>query len=218
MPISHNDGSGFGSGANGDLQSLIRNVSTRSVFFLQQYLLRPGLIGSVAPSSQALAREMLDWLELGSAQAVLEVGPGTGAFTKALLPRLSKDCRVVLIELNADFAATLRRNFPGVKIYNESVAHARSICDREGIAAVDCIVSGLPWASFPQPLQKSCLAAIAGVLRPGGQFVTFAYRGVDMLPRARRFRDNLDRCFREVTTSRTVHWNLPPAAVYRCRL
>jgi phosphatidylethanolamine/phosphatidyl-N-methylethanolamine N-methyltransferase len=212
------NGGRFDAGAPGDLQTLLRSVSTRSMFFFQQYILRPGLIGSVAPSSQALAREMLDWLELDRAQAVLEVGPGTGAFTKALLPRVRKECRVVLIELNADFVATLRRHFPGVTIYNESVANARSICDREGIAHADCIVSGLPWASFPPALQKSCLAAIAGVLRPGGQFVTFAYRGVDMLPRARRFRENLDRCFREVTTSRTVTWNLPPAAVYRCRL
>lgn len=218
MPANHNSDGMFGSGPNGNLQSLLRDVSTRSMFFLQQYLLRPALIGAVAPSSQALAREMLDWLELDTAKAVLEVGPGTGAFTKALLPRVRKDCRVVLIELNADFAATLRRNFPGITLYNESVANARSICDREGLAAVDCIVSGLPWASFEPPLQKSCLAGISSVLRPGGQFVTFAYRGVDMLPRARRFRDNLERCFREVTTSRTVAWNLPPAAVYRCRL
>lgn len=208
----------LGGGANGDLQSLLRDVSTRSMFFLQQYILRPATIGAVIPSSQALAREMMDWLELDRARAVLEVGPGTGAFTKALLPRVGKQCRVVLIELNSDFVATLRRAFPGVTVYNESVANARSICDREGIAAADCIVSGLPWASFEPSLQKTCLAAISSVLRPGGQFVTFAYRGVDMLPRARRFRDHLERCFREVTTSRTVAWNLPPAAVYRCRL
>ncbi|MGH9789682.1 MAG: class I SAM-dependent methyltransferase [Candidatus Acidiferrales bacterium] len=180
--------------------------------------MKPAIVGAVMPSSGALAREMVSWLELDRARAVLEFGPGTGAFTKAILPRISKDCRLILIELNRDFVEVLHRRFPGVKVYNESVANARSICDREGIGMVDCIVSGLPWASFPPALQKSCLAAVAGVLRPGGQFVTFAYRGVDMLPRARRFRDNLETCFREVTTSRTVAWNLPPACVYRCRL
>ncbi len=190
----------------------------RPLLFLHQYVVKPAIVGAVMPSSQALAREMVSWLELDRARAVLEFGPGTGAFTKAILPRISKDCRLVLIELNRDFVGVLHRSFPGVKVYNESVASARSICDREGIAMVDCIVSGLPWASFPQALQKSCLAAISSVLRPGGQFVTFAYRGVDMLPRARRFRDNLEACFREVTTSRTVAWNFPPACVYRCRL
>ncbi|MGH9789680.1 MAG: class I SAM-dependent methyltransferase [Candidatus Acidiferrales bacterium] len=190
----------------------------RPLLFLHQYVVKPAIVGAVVPSSPALAREMVSWLELDRARAVLEFGPGTGAFTKAILPRISKDCRLVLIELNRDFVEVLHRRFPGVKVYNESVANARSICDREGMGMVDCIVSGLPWASFPPALQKSCLAAIAGVLRPGGQFVTFAYRGVDMLPRARRFRDNLETCFREVTTSRTVAWNLPPACVYRCRL
>ncbi|MGH9815078.1 MAG: class I SAM-dependent methyltransferase [Candidatus Acidiferrales bacterium] len=190
----------------------------RPLLFLHQYVVKPAIVGAVVPSSPALAREMVSWLELDRARAVLEFGPGTGAFTKAILPRMSKDCRLVLIELNRDFVEVLHRRFPGVKVYNESVANARSICDREGIGMVDCIVSGLPWASFPPALQKSCLAAIASVLRPGGQFVTFAYRGVDMLPRARRFRDNLETCFREITTSRTVAWNLPPACVYRCRL
>lgn len=190
----------------------------RPLLFLHQYVVKPAIVGAVVPSSPALAREMVSWLELDRARAVLEFGPGTGAFTKAILPRISKDCRLVLIELNRNFVEVLHRRFPGVKVYNDSVANARGICDREGMGMVDCIVSGLPWASFPQPLQKRCLAAIASVLRPGGQFVTFAYRGVDMLPRARRFRDNLEACFREVTTSRTVTWNLPPACVYRCRL
>jgi len=204
--------------AHGTAAEMIRSASVRSLLFLEQYLLRPAIVGAVAPSSQALAREMVAWLELDTARAVLEFGPGTGAFTKALLPRINRDCRLILIELNRDFVHVLNRNFPAVKVYNESVANARSICDREGIGMVDCIVSGLPWASFPQGLQKNCLCAIKEVLRPGGQFVTFAYRGVDMLPRARRFRESLDACFREVSTSRTVAWNMPPAHVYRCRI
>jgi len=203
--------------ANGTAE-MFRSASTRSILFLEQYLLRPGRTGAVLPSSQALAREMVAWLELDRARHVLEFGPGTGAFTKALLPKLHNDCRLILIELNPDFVKVLNRNFPTVKVYNDSVANARAICDREGIDKVDCIVSGLPWAGFPQALQTNCLCAIKNVLRPGGQFVTFAYRGVDLLPRARRFRESLDQCFREVSTSKTVTWNVPPAHVYRCRL
>jgi len=86
----------FDAGAPGDLQSLLRHVSTRSMFFFQQYILRPASIGAVAPSSQALAREMLDWLELESAQAVLEVGPGTGSMTEALAELLGIEDTVEL--------------------------------------------------------------------------------------------------------------------------
>jgi phosphatidylethanolamine/phosphatidyl-N-methylethanolamine N-methyltransferase len=91
------------------------------------------------------------------------------------------------------------------------------LCDRQGIAQVDCIVSGLPWASFPDDMQTQYLDAMMTVLKPGGQFVTFAYLQGLLLPAGRRFRRKLDHYFSRVDRSRTVWLNLPPAFVYRCR-
>ncbi len=185
--------------------------------FLREYFLRPGTIGAVMPSSKSLAEEMISWLELDAATAILEYGPGTGPFTEALLPRLPPACRFVMIELNPVFAELLREKFPGRTIVQDSVARARTICDQHGIGFADSIVSGLPWASFPAALQQECLDAMMTVLRPGGQFVTFAYLPAMVTPAARRFRRMLGRYFSTVSTSRTIWENLPPAFVYRCR-
>lgn len=185
--------------------------------FLYEYGLRPGMVGAVAPSSKALAREMVAGLGLESATAVIEFGAGTGVFTRAILPRLSPNCQFVMIELNRKFAAMLEERFPGQRLHFDDVRNVRAICDREGIDQADCIISGLPWASFPAQLQTECLDAMMTVLRPGGRFATFAYEGLALLPRARNFRKKLSHYFSEVKEGRTVLANLPPAFVYRCK-
>jgi phospholipid N-methyltransferase len=81
---------------------------------------------------------------------------------------------------------------------------------------LDAVVSGLPWASFPESLQIEILDSMMQVLRPGGQFATFAYLQGLLLPAAKRFRKQLDKYFSKIELSPTVWRNLPPAFVYRC--
>jgi len=188
-----------------------------SLRFLQQFFLNPGTTGAIAPSSRGLAREMVDWLEFDRANAVVEYGPGTGAFTEAVLANLHRQCSFFLIEVNPLFVQLLQVSYPGTVIYKDSVKDVRQLCDREGITHVNCIVSGLPWASFPDAMQTQYLDAMMTVLRPGGQFVTFAYLHGLLLPNGQRFRRKLGNYFSQVTRSRTVWMNLPPAFVYRCR-
>jgi len=192
------------------------NLWEQSKFF-REYVLQPAITGAVAPSSQFLAREMVAGLELELARAVVELGAGTGSFTRAILPRLSPGCKFVMIELNPKFAEILRQRFPGQRLHQDDVRNLRAICDREGISQVDCVISGLPWASFGARLQAECLDAMMTALRPAGQFVTFAYQGAAQLPRGRRFRKLLRNYFSHIATGSTVLLNIPPAFVYRCR-
>jgi len=185
--------------------------------FLFQFILKPGTIGAVAPSSPALTQRMVEWLDFSSAQAIVEYGPGTGIFTEAVLARRSPSSKFFAIEQNPKFVDILRPRFPGVTIHHGSVGNVRQICDHEGIGQVDCIISGLPWASFPDALQKQLLDAMMTVLKPGGQFVTFAYLVGLLFPPGRHFRNRLRGYFREISSSPTVWNNLPPAFVYRCR-
>ncbi len=185
--------------------------------FLAEYILKPGTIGAIAPSSPELAEQMVEWLDFTRSKAIVEYGPGTGVFTEAVLARRAPECKFFAIEMNPEFVKLLRRQFPGVHIYQDSVGNVRALCDREGVSHVDCIVCGLPWASFPDDLQKELLDAMMTVLRPGGQFVTFAYLIGLALPAGLHFRRRLFEYFRDVRTSRTVWNNLPPAFVYRCR-
>ena len=185
--------------------------------FLLQFLRHPAQTGALMPSSSHLSRAMVEWLDLSSAHAVLEYGPGTGSFTPYILERLGEDCRFVAIERNAALAEAFRTRLPDVKLVQDSVENVRGICDGAGIGLVDCIVCGLPWAAFPEDLQKRLLDSMMTVLRPGGQFVTFAYLHGLPLPTGRKFADRLPEYFSEVRKSATVWRNMPPALVYRCR-
>lgn len=183
--------------------------------FVRQFIMNTGMIGAIAPSSRYLAAEMIRGLDLGHSNAVLEYGPGSGVFTDAILPRLGKHTKFLPIELNDDMAAAFEKRHPRVKLIHDSVEHARRICDEHGIDQVDYIISGLPWASFPESLQVRILDGVTKVLKPGGTLVTFGYHVGTLMPAGKRFA----RLFRQyfATTSRTpVIWrNIPPAFVVR---
>jgi len=185
--------------------------------FFRLYLHEPRAIGAIAPSSIFLAARMVEWLDLERAKVVLEYGPGTGIFTKSILRRLSPSCKYVGIEINPVLAKIFRARFPGLCLYEDSVGNVKAICAQEGVEKVDCIVSGLPWASFSSADQRKFLEAMMSVLRTGGQLVTFAYLQGLLLAAGQRFRRTLRDHFEHVSTSRIVWLNLPPAFVYRCR-
>lgn len=185
-------------------------------FFLE-FLHKPTTTGAVVPSSRSLARKMVEWLNFESSSAVIEYGAGTGVFTDAVLARLAPHCKFFIVEMNPVFVKTLRSRFPRTTIYEDTVKNVRELCDREQVKEVDSVISGLPWASFPDKMQTDYLEAMIAVLKPGGQFVTFAYLHGLLLPYGRRFRSKLHEYFCEVSCSDTVWMNLPPALVYRCR-
>jgi phosphatidylethanolamine/phosphatidyl-N-methylethanolamine N-methyltransferase len=185
--------------------------------FFAEFVLHPTKTGAVAPSSQYLARVMVQWIDLPGAKTVLEYGPGTGVFTEHILGRMRPDAQFAAIELNSRLAELFRRRHPQLTLVEDSVANVEEICRRLGLESVDCIVCGLPWASFPESLQTRILDQMMTVMGPGGQFVTFAYLQGLLLPPGRRFAALLPRYFSHVSKSRTVWLNLPPAFVYQCK-
>lgn len=93
----------------------------------------------------------------------------------------------------------------------------KEICESAGIDSVDCIVSGLPWATFSKSLQVECLDEMMRILKPGGRFATFSYLHSGALAGSRRFARLLLEYFKTVSKSSAVWMNVPPAFVYRCR-
>src|SRR5213594_2551124 len=79
--------------------------------FLHQFVRKPGTTGAIAPSSTALARAMVEWLELEHSRAIVECGPGTGSFTQAVLPKLGSSSRFFMVETNPRFVKILRARF-----------------------------------------------------------------------------------------------------------
>ncbi len=187
-----------------------------AVTFLKTFFSHPGQVGAIAPSSSYLAAEMVRWIDWSTARGVVEYGPGTGVFTTAIADALHAEAKFFAIERSSELACLVRQRCPSVSVHEDSVENVVDLCSREGVSSVDAIVCGLPWAAFPESLQDRCLDAMMEVLRPGGQFVSFAYWQGLAMPAAWRFKSKLDHYFSAVQRSPTVWRNLPPAFVYRC--
>lgn len=188
-----------------------------ALFFLRAFLERPFATGAIAPSSRSLAARMVSGMGLRDAATVVELGPGTGSFTLAILEQIPRDALLLAFELNPRLAARLRSRLPPrVRVVNASSEHMAEHLAALGRTSADCILSGLPWAGFSRHEQQRLLDAVARALRPGGRFATFAYVHAAGLPAGRRLARLLKERFRTVETSPVVWRNLPPAFVYRC--
>jgi phospholipid N-methyltransferase len=196
--------------------------------FAREFLRQPKTVAAVAPSSRWLARKMLEGLELRSAAAVVEYGPGLGTFTSAILeqigpPRPGADGsgarpepRLIAIERNERMAELFRSRHPEVTLHQDDAANVQAICRAEGLEQVDYVVSGLGWPSLGSEARARILVATARVLRPGGELRTFGYHCGLLMYGAWHFRRIVRRLFSEVTVSEVVWANMPPAFVYRC--
>jgi phosphatidylethanolamine/phosphatidyl-N-methylethanolamine N-methyltransferase len=192
-------------------------LSSSTGLFFQQFARSPRTIGAVLPSSAALARIMLAPIDFASARAIVEFGPGTGAFTQAIAARLKPGCRYLGVELNPAFARNLAERFPELEFVNGSAADLSKILAERRIPRVDAIVCGLPWATLPVSLQETVFGAMDRALSPRGIFVTFGYFQSLVMPAAQVLRRRLRRAFAEVRRSPVVWANVPPAFAYICR-
>ena len=159
---------------------------------------------------------MASQLSSMKAMTVLEYGPGTGVLTEELFDRMVPDAQFLAIEINPQLARVFRAQHPGVPLVVGNAIDARQICTEAGIESVDAVMSGLPWGWFSESLQRELLDAMMDVLRPGGLFVTFCHLHGLATPGGRRFRKLLSTYFSDVSRTRAVWSNIPPAAVYRC--
>ena len=184
--------------------------------FIREYIRNPRGVGAIAPSSPQLAREMVSRMNLEAASVVVEYGPGTGAFTSEILARKNPAALYLAIEQNPKMTSLFRKRFPDTLIFEDSVENVSRILKELGRSEVDCIVSGLPWASFSFGLLERVLTATHSVLRPGGHFSTFAYPPGNLMPSGKRLQKRLTSLFSRVHKSRVVWRNLPPAFVYHC--
>jgi phospholipid N-methyltransferase len=182
--------------------------------FIKQFVFHPTKTGAVAPSSKGLADLITNVADLSNTSAVIEFGPGTGVFTEKIFQKISKNTKFFALEINPDFVEATRNRCPEVIVYQDSATNAKKYLNELGLKECDCIICGLPWASFSEDLQNELLDTIIDVLKPGGKFLTFAYLQGLLLPAGMRFKKKLSARFNKVTKTRTVWLNLPPAFVY----
>lgn len=190
-------------------------VTTGSMF--KEFLRSPLQIGAVAPSSHRLATEVTLPVPESGDPVVVELGPGTGAFTTVIQELLGGRGHHLAVEINPRLASALAERFPRVTVLHAEAAALPRLLHTYGFEAADVVISGLPWAGLPRPVQQTTLASIHESLSPQGAFTTFGYLHATGLSPARRFRRMLGASFEEVIAGRTVWANLPPAFVYHAR-
>jgi phosphatidylethanolamine/phosphatidyl-N-methylethanolamine N-methyltransferase len=176
--------------------------------FLRSWIADPLRVAAVAPSSVSLARLMTREI-MPSGGPVLELGPGTGAFTRALLARGVAEGDLTLVEYGPDFAQMLQRRFPQARVLTMDAAHlaGHALFPEANVAAV---VSGLPLLSMPPRKVMAILSGAFAYLAPTGGFFQFTYG-----PRCPVPRPILDRLGLKARRIGGTVRNLPPAAVYR---
>jgi len=153
-----------------------------SFLFLKQYLSEPLGTGSITPSSKKLAQLMVANLDLEPDDVVVELGPGTGVFTRALLEKGVLPKNLILVEFSADFAKYLRDEFPGVRIIEGDACRLPQLLAELGQGAVMRILSGIPLRSLKPAQRKMITIAMSESLLPGGIAVQFTYFRTPPLP------------------------------------
>ncbi|MGL4290772.1 MAG: class I SAM-dependent methyltransferase [Phreatobacter sp.] len=175
--------------------------------FFRLWIANPLAVAAVAPSGEALARLMTAEIS-GETGPVIELGPGTGVFTRALLGRGVGEDDLTLIEYGSDFTRMLQLRFPRARVLWMDAAQLGRFNLYAG-APVGAVVSGLPLLSMSPRKVTAILQGAFSYVRPGGAFYQFTYG-----PRCPVPRPILDRLGLKATRiGRTVR-NLPPAAVY----
>ncbi len=146
--------------------------------FLRGFVRNPAQVGSVVPSSRWLEQRLVRQAGIREARTVVELGPGTGGTTAAMLQAMPGAGRLLAIELDPDFHQHLAASLADPRLVLE-LGSAERIADllaAHHLPPPDAIVSGIPFSTMPPEVSDRIAAAIAQVLRPGGRFVAYQVR------------------------------------------
>jgi phosphatidylethanolamine/phosphatidyl-N-methylethanolamine N-methyltransferase len=176
------------------------------VRFLRSWIEKPLHMGAVMPSGRLLARTMAQYVDIRSEGPVVELGPGTGAITSALIERGVDQSRLVLVEYNPGFCALLRDRYPHARVVQGDAYALRDSLRKVLSAPASAVVSGLPLVTKPMLTRLRLIRDAFAALAPGAPFVQFTYSVAPPIPKS------LPGVSTEA--SERIWMNLPPARVW----
>lgn len=177
--------------------------------FLKGFLRQPRDVGSVIPSSRFLERKMVRMAGVAQAQSVIELGPGTGGTTRAILAAMPESATLLAIELDPAFADHIREiDDRRLIVHQGSAEQLAEVIVAHRLRPPDAILSGIPFSTMPHEVGTRIIEAIRDVLAPGGRFVAYQFRAAV----AERAKPILGEP--EVSAE---FLNIPPMRVYRWR-
>jgi phosphatidylethanolamine/phosphatidyl-N-methylethanolamine N-methyltransferase len=178
-----------------------------TTLFLQELVNCPRQVGAILPSSKKLAQAMARWLPEKSDAYVLELGPGTGSVSEALLERGLPEERLIAIEKSPKMADLLRNRFPRAKIITGDAFQLDKLLKRHVRYAenIGMVFSSLPLMNFEAHIADSLARKIRALLPPEGRLVQYSYHVANRQPKA--------AAHFHYVASHLVWLNLPPARV-----
>jgi phosphatidylethanolamine/phosphatidyl-N-methylethanolamine N-methyltransferase len=176
------------------------------VRFFRSWMEKPLAIGSVTPSGKALARTMAAYVDPNIPGPIIELGPGTGPVTEALVARGVDPARLVLVEFNPHFCRLLRQRYPGATVVQGDAYGLGRLLTAHMREPAAAVVSGLPLFTKPLKIRLRLLAEAFGVMMPGAPFIQFTYAAVSPIPKSH------DRV--KTQASERIWTNFPPARVW----
>lgn len=198
----------------GDIAAAPADAFSMSTWlFLRSALRNPLRTGAIVPSSQALARAMVDLARIQDGHVVAELGAGTGVFTREIHGR-HPGSHLVAFESCPRLGADLAQRFRRVKVVAAPVESLPHLASGLGLRRIDRIVSGLPWALWPETRQAAVLGALMPFLSSDARLVTFHYLHSRWLGRVSATRRLFESRFACVYHEKPVWRNLPPAYVH----
>jgi len=179
--------------------------------FFRQWLKNPRATAALTPSGRQLTRQMIAQIPVG-ARHIVELGAGTGVFTRALIEHGVAPNQLLIVELNGELARLLQHQFPASPVVNGDACDLAGIVSRTRFAdtgSVDAVISGLGFLSMPRSLQKQILQSVFAVLGTDAPLIQFTYGPMNPLPR-----DLLDELGLRYRRAGVALLNVPPATVY----
>jgi phosphatidylethanolamine/phosphatidyl-N-methylethanolamine N-methyltransferase len=174
--------------------------------FLKSLAERPSITGAIAPSGKALTRRMASFVDPSDPLPVLELGPGTGVVTEALIERGVAPQKIIAVEYNPDFCAHLTGRFPDASIVQGDAYDLGKTLPANQSGPFSAVVSSLPLILRPQPFRQALIEDALSRMAPGRPFIQFSY---SLFPPVEAIEGRF--------TARHTSWiflNLPPARVW----
>jgi len=185
-----------------------RTRSNKSVDFFRGFLKDPRQVGSVIPSSRFMERRIIEFSALDEAQVVVELGPGTGGTTRALLAAMRPDARLLAIDLDSRFTDIVAAiDDPRLIAVTGSATDLASILEHHGLATCDVVISGIPFSTMPKPVGTAVLESVRDSLSADGVFVAYQFRS-----EVARLADGV---FGAPRRSAAVPLNIPPMRIWQ---
>ncbi|MEM9104635.1 MAG: methyltransferase domain-containing protein [Pseudomonadota bacterium] len=143
--------------------------------FLKGLVNQPKHVGAILPTSAFMAKRMASVANPASGLPVLELGPGTGVVTRALLRRGIAPDRLVAVEYSAEFCAHLRQDMPDVRVIKGCAFNLKETLGQLSSQHFDCVISGIPLLNFSLAERVALLDDVLNRVPVGRPFLQFSY-------------------------------------------